>query len=184
MQDQGAIGSGFEVAWDVNARGMVVGYRETPQQVVRAVMWQPSTSEVVLEDGPSGTCACNCAGEIVTDALASGDFASDPGGGDVGYLVGAVGMQMPGGYAGSSYGSASGFSSGGGGNSYVGIGRGNAGGFGGVGGGGGGGSFRGTSSSGGGTTEVPEPATVIGWVSGLLIFAGFRFTRRRRATVA
>ena len=130
LQDQGEFGNGFEVAWDVNAGGMVVGYRQVSAEVTRAVMWQPVTSEVVIDDS-SNSCVCSCWGDIVD---AEGELPeSDPFGGDVGYQVGAVSGPMVSMYGSSAAGGNFGgfFGGTGGGGSYAGVPRGNAGGFGG-----------------------------------------------------
>ena len=70
-------------------------------QVTRAVMWQPVTSDVVIDDS-SDSCACSCWGDIVD---AEGEPSeSDPFGGDVGYQVGAVSGPMASMYGGSAAG--------------------------------------------------------------------------------
>ena len=94
---------------------------------------------------------------------------------DVGYQAGVVGILAGPGSAPSTFSPVGNPSPAGG--SYMGGGGGGYGGFGGGGGGGtsisssgGGGSGGGGSSASGGDGEVPEPATVIIWVAGLLAF--------------
>ena len=167
LQDPGAVGDGFAVAWDINARGDVVGYAQTSEHTTRAVMWQPSSQELAGED-ELACCNCTC--------WESEPSVLEPFNTDVGYQAGVVGILAGPGSAPSTFSPVGNPSRAGGG--YMGGGGGGYGGFGGGGGGGtsissssgGGGSGGGGSSASGGDGEVPEPATVIIWVAGLLAF--------------
>ncbi len=171
LQDHSAIGTQLAVAWDINARGTVVGAAQSSDRVVRAAMWQPAT-EGEGESGWSDGCGCGC--ELAAEPALPAPFSTD-----VGYQLGAVGMPGASGGGGGSPGTFA--ATGGGPSGYVG---GGGGGFWG-GGGGGGGGFRGGggggSFPGGGEGEVPEPTSVALWLSALLAAAGGRWVGRRRA---
>ncbi len=180
LQDRSAAGSGFTVAWDVNARGVVVGCAPMRRHAVRAVMWIPGPARDAFEC-LFDCCDCgyvSCCDESLDDGwVASEPVAPEPINTDIGYMVGAVGMLAGGGDTAVPTSLARGVSRGRGH-----LGGGGGGGYYGGSGGGGGGLYRRGSAPSGADGVVPEPATVVTWIAGLLLVSLYgSLSRRRRA---